>query len=218
MFVYLLTAPLLVVPICISFARTSAGRAEIVPPWFTGLGAGVLLVLIETAVRLPMELTYTSSLLFLQLAAAETTVPIALAVALFFALSRDYRSADPPELELGLASFLSGAFTTRAIYHALYIADSASVYWSFLSPTIMVSAIFLVPSLVALVRSSERWRFIGFVAALIVLLFAYTAVPLLHSLRFQGLAVLVAAAFGVGGVAAWVLRPVLSRADVGRAP
>lgn len=209
MFVYLLTAPILAFPVCIAFANDDGFPADAVRSWFAGLGAGILLVLVETLLRLGMDFDLGSPLLFLQLAVTETTVPTGIGVGLFYAFARRYRRADPVGQELGMAAFLSGSLTTRALYHALYIAESANLYWSFLLPTVMVATVFLVPPMIKTLRKSYGWGFVVSLGALLVLLVGFTVVPLLHYLHFDGLSVVAAGVAGIGGLAAWVLRPIV---------
>lgn len=214
MFVYLLTASILAFPVCIAFSSDEGVAGDAVRPWFAGLGAGVPLVLVETLLRFFVELDFASPVLFAQLAVTETTVPVGIAVGFFYAFSRRIRSAEPIAQELGMAAFLSGSFTTRALYHALYIADSANLYWSFLSPTLMVGSVFLVPTMIKTIRRSFGWSLVLMVGALLVVLVGFTVVPLLHYLHFHTLSVAAAGVVGVGGLGAWVLRP-LVRAHLG---
>lgn len=207
MFVYLLTAPLLAFPVCVAF--TSAGDSDIVRPWFAGAGGGILVALIETLLRLSVDRAYGAPRLFVQLLLTESVVPISLAVALFFLFARRYRSADPRTQELGMAAFLSGALTVRSMYHGLYVAGFANLYWAFLAPSLAVTAVLLIPYFVSSLRRSIGWETVAYSFGLATVVATLAAVPYLYELRYRVYSSAIAGVAAVGGVSAWVLRPIV---------
>jgi hypothetical protein len=209
MLVFLLTAPLLAFPVSIAFSPVAGEEA--IRPWFGGLGGGLIVVLAEAFLRATIEVAVSPGMLFLQMAVTETALPIALAVGLFFLLAGRSRAFEPQLQELSLAAFLSGAFTIRSLYHALFVLELAGVYWAFIMPALAVATVLLVPRLVSLVRTTFGWMRVLAVSLAVAMLAAFTVVPMLWELRFRGVSVFLAGAYCVGGLASWIIPSLGSR-------
>jgi hypothetical protein len=178
-----LSAPLFALVVALLYRVTDVRASAAL--FLRGLLWAVPLLLPWWLLNLAIEHSYVPENLFLYHFVLEMLYPLIPALVLFYLFERGIRRERGYIVVVALGAFLAGAFFVQSIVDVLRFPHYYSPYIVFLLPTLRLGLIATVPPLLGAASREPRPLRVIWVLGVLIIPALFTAVPLLHELRFD---------------------------------